>query len=1714
MKTNYFLKRLSMILSFIVLMGYTANACNYTITLADSYGDGWNGGAVTVSVNGTAVITALTIANGYGPLDSAIAVTTGDIISVVYTAGLYSSENSYEIKDALGTIVATQGASGTPGNVTGLVATCPVAIDAGMIAIIVPTYSGTHTVKGVIVNNGLTTLTAANVDWSVDGASQTQVAWSGSLATNATDTVTLGTFAFAVGTHTIVSYSSAPNSGTDGNTANDTTSVTIPFTGVISSFPFTEDFTSGNSYWPLASGSLSDAYVDTAAGNPGAGIFMTGGTSSYWSNYTTVTGAYGNTDHVSTATATVDASTLTNVRFEFDMRQSYTYQGAYGWARVMINGTDYAKDLNGDSTWNATSTNADPFQTLAFDLSAYAGTTFSISIELASKYDATNYGNTYGDDMHIDNIKVYQPAANDLAMSALIGPASGFEMSNAMNIDVMVYNNGTASQSGYDISYSIDGGATFTTQTVASAVAGGDYDTLAFTTPADLSTAGVYNIILAVTNTGDADATNDTILASTENRALPYHDGFDSNVNLEIPSGWSVVNTTGITSAYAYVSTYGGYTSSNNFKLYNYNALSGDLIGVLPGVYSGLANKAMKFWLNGSTSGDLIVGVMDDPNDASTFVTVDTINQTGSIYTQVAISFSSYTGSGMYIAFKHGMSGNYKSFYIDDIDLYEPLPNEMMMLSWDAPMSSIDYASGDVVVSVYNNGINAQTNIPVAYSTDGGTTIVNDTITATVNPGDTLQFTFTTPATFATGLNECGAVVNNGDAVPANDTAFFEMTNFTMPYLNDFENSISQEVPNGWTEVNETGSTLPYVYAYNYNYYAHSGNFILKLYNQSITSGALIAALPYYGGATLSDKWIKFWHKGYIDCDLIVGVMSDVNDTATFVSIDTILPIDVSYHQYVVDFSSYTGTGKYVAFKHGMNGTYRSLYIDDVAFEVAPTAPLFGSNPDSLFTFNNVRYNYADTLVKTFAISNAGIGQLNINMPSLGGVNDTNFVIVDTNTYPKSLGLLESLTFDVKFFGSSIGARTAYIGFTNDTIILNGDVVDPTISSFPYVENFDDQAIDLGWSLRGGNYKWMYDMDQTGSSNTGPMSDVTGGYYIYTEASSGYQGDAASIYTNPIDMSSLSGAQLNFWYHMYGADIDTFSVELAQGGVWIVVDTINGEQQTSSSDPWLLKSVDLSAYSATLIDSVRFMALRGASYAGDIALDNIAFGENMMIDLGADTATCDSLSITLDAGMGATPLTYEWVDVATGTVVGNAQTYEVMMTGVYAVTVVDEGYFTATDTINVLIATKPIPDMSADVAICMGDSTVVTAGPLSSVPSLLFAMYIEGSSNNKGLSVFNATSDTLDLANFRIAQASNGNGWAYYHTFPAGAKLAPKTSWVMVTNQVDPTMYDTSLADEVLGYPSLVHFNGDDARAIEVTADGGTTWSIIDIIGDPDNDPGSGWDVAGVTNATKDHSMIRKASVFAGDTSWTNIAGTDSLGSQYTVYPKNTFAGLHSHVVVIPTTLTYLWSNGETTVGILVKPTMTTTYTVIVDNGNCQETDSVTVTVNPLPVVNLGNDTTIKWTAGSVTLDAGNPNATWAWNSGETTQMVIYDNTNLINGSANVIAVLVTENNCSATDTLVINVMDDVSINGALDNMELNVYPNPTKGQFNMAINGFEGDLTMNIVNLAGQVVYTERINVTPSYINEFDVSTLSTGVYYIKLTTDNGVKVLKLVIQ
>jgi len=166
-----------------------------------------------------------------------------------------------------------------------------------------------------------------------------------------------------------------------------------------------------------------------------------------------------------------------------------------------------------------------------------------------------------------------------------------------------------------------------------------------------------------------------------------------------------------------------------------------------------------------------------------------------------------------------------------------------------------------------------------------------------------------------------------------------------------------------------------------------------------------------------------------------------------------------------------------------------------------------------------------------------------------------------------------------------------------------------------------------------------------------------------------------------------------------------------------------------------------------------------------------------------------------------------------------------------------------------------------------------------------------------------------------------------------------------------------------------------------------------------------------------------------------------------------------------------------------------------------------------MPVVDLGADTTIKW-SWSLTLDAANPNASFLWSTGATTQTEVFNNTNLMDSTDNTIYVEVTENGCTSSDTLVITVMDDNSINNTLNNVNINIYPNPSNGQFTLAIAGMTGEFDMAIINLAGQVVYTNTLTATMNFNTKVDVRTLAKGVYYIKLSNNDGVKTSKLIIK
>ncbi|MES2141219.1 MAG: PKD-like domain-containing protein [Bacteroidota bacterium] len=122
----------------------------------------------------------------------------------------------------------------------------------------------------------------------------------------------------------------------------------------------------------------------------------------------------------------------------------------------------------------------------------------------------------------------------------------------------------------------------------------------------------------------------------------------------------------------------------------------------------------------------------------------------------------------------------------------------------------------------------------------------------------------------------------------------------------------------------------------------------------------------------------------------------------------------------------------------------------------------------------------------------------------------------------------------------------------------------------------------------------------------------------------------------------------------------------------------------------------------------------------------------------------------------------------------------------------------------------------------------------------------------------------------------------------------------------------------------------------------------------------------------------------------------------------------------------YLWSNGSITDSITVNPTVSTIYSVMGTTNGCSHSDTVLVTVNPLPVVNGGNDTTI--CAGQSIVLSGNGNGfPYTWNNG------VSDGVSFTPTATTTYVVTGTINGCSQNDTVFVTVKSLPVVNGGND---------------------------------------------------------------------------------
>ncbi|HSO29155.1 MAG TPA: ExeM/NucH family extracellular endonuclease [Candidatus Sulfomarinibacteraceae bacterium] len=180
----------------------------------------------------------------------------------------------------------------------------------------------------------------------------------------------------------------------------------------------------------------------------------------------------------------------------------------------------------------------------------------------------------------------------------------------------------------------------------------------------------------------------------------------------------------------------------------------------------------------------------------------------------------------------------------------------------------------------------------------------------------------------------------------------------------------------------------------------------------------------------------------------------------------------------------------------------------------------------------------------------------------------------------------------------------------------------------------------------------------------------------------------------------------------------------------------------------------------------------------------------------------------------------------------------------------------------------------------------VALGGVPGVTELFISEYVEGSSNNKALEIYNGTGASVDLAagGYNVQMFFNGSASAGLIIDLTGT-VADDDVYVVAQGSAAQQIIDQADQTSSFGF-----FNGNDAVVLRK----GST--ILDVIGQVGFNPLTEWGT-GLTS-TADNTLRREASITAGDPDGSNAFDP---AVQWDGFATDTFDGLGSHTVTGPT---------------------------------------------------------------------------------------------------------------------------------------------------------------------------------------------------------------------
>ncbi|GIF64924.1 hypothetical protein Ais01nite_29590 [Asanoa ishikariensis] len=172
----------------------------------------------------------------------------------------------------------------------------------------------------------------------------------------------------------------------------------------------------------------------------------------------------------------------------------------------------------------------------------------------------------------------------------------------------------------------------------------------------------------------------------------------------------------------------------------------------------------------------------------------------------------------------------------------------------------------------------------------------------------------------------------------------------------------------------------------------------------------------------------------------------------------------------------------------------------------------------------------------------------------------------------------------------------------------------------------------------------------------------------------------------------------------------------------------------------------------------------------------------------------------------------------------------------------------------------------------------VSTGAYAAPTDLIISEYVEGSSNNKAVELYNGTGAPVDLTGYQLSVYFNGSTTATFNAALTGT-VAAGDVFVFAHSASVPAI----LAQADLTSGSGL-WNGDDAIVLRK----GT--AVVDSLGQVGVDPGTEWGTG--LESTADNTLRRKSTVEAGDT---DPSDAFDPAVQWDGFATDTFDGLGSH---------------------------------------------------------------------------------------------------------------------------------------------------------------------------------------------------------------------------